>query len=80
MILMAQEGHEWAFIMQPFALMIFGFNFVLGEGGGHVDYITKIHMGDFNADTGMNIFIKMRTQLKMTDLYVDTAMNILIKR
>ena len=22
MILMAQEGHEWAFIMQPFALMI----------------------------------------------------------
>ena len=66
--------------MQPFALQIFRFNFVLGEGGGHVDYITKIHMGNFNADTGVNIFIKMRTQIKMTDLYVDTAMNILINR
>ena len=52
----------------------------IGGRGGHVDYITKIHMGDFNADTGMDIFIKMRPQLKMTDLYVDTAMNILIKR
>ena len=32
----------------------------IGGRGGLVDYIAKIQMSDFNADTGMNIFIKMR--------------------
>ena len=56
----------------------FLFQLCIGGRGGPVDYIAKIQMSDFNADTGMTIFIKMRATIKMTGLYVDTAMNILI--
>ena len=31
-----------------------------GGKGEHVGYRTKIHMSDFNADTGMNVLMKVK--------------------